>query len=569
MIKDYQVTQVDLAEEWIANCIRSGYLELEGETSKRFFRKVKALCELSFLEYCVSNNPSKVLRAELSSHLVKMMESSKLLSLIRHNLEHSALFVPILIAYCEENSLSPEQAYDVETLVRLIYRHSKERLPFRQLDVLHGLYRLTGDHFFYEELLARAQFTSLGKPEYPFDISPQDDYAITHTIFYVTDFGRQPWPSCLPPTPVIEDILDSLSYVAETDENLDLLAEYAMCRQYLQCKGGRLDEELKILRSNQNGEGIWFGPADLSAKLASENFEKSQYCFYQNYHTSLLAKHVLQEDNESLVIGTREDAVGLKQATTRGDAKFSFIKNRTHLLLPEHREIYNGFTQLWYQIDGKSQELFDWPSDNKLTNPETILHYVELLYWLNRVGLKSEDFTPAIEGLLNLNVLDRIKNERFVTIWSLAANIAGRDKSPEVETAIIEEITSRPITHKRSELTGINSHNDLVVAACLLYDKAFKAASRKKVWQVVSRSLQVAMLERDFVGFTRILPFALELDCAPERLVRGWREYFHSMSSKSLPYGWTTRIQDNQKSSSVLELYYMQSCISLRINKKL
>src|SRR4029077_2866615 len=235
-----------------------------------FPRRLKAFCEISFLEFCVTSRPSPVIREALAEIVSGSLSVSDLLSLTRHNIVHANLFLPILSACLCMGMVTEEQESDIGHLLHLVKRNSKERLPFRQIDLLHGLFCLTGDESLYAELVTIAKSGCLGPIFHCYDANSCDDYAVTHTIFYLTDFGRRRWPDSLTPAPLLESILDQLSWVAEADENLDLLAEYALCRQCLGFAGSRLDHEVGLLLRSWEPGRCWPGPADLSETLAKE-----------------------------------------------------------------------------------------------------------------------------------------------------------------------------------------------------------------------------------------------------------------------------------------------------------
>lgn len=287
------------SEGWLARGVANHLAALAADRTELFPRKLKALCEIAFLEHCVTRQPSEPIGRALRRALRPLWEGGHLLTLWRYNLVHANLFLPLCAAATAALGRSVEVAADVRTLVELSLRHRKERLPFRSLDLLHGAYRVTGDANLFVRLERTAAQGCLGDLRFVQDFDLSDDYALTHTVFYLTDFGRRSWPASLAPPDLVEGILDVLSAQAEREHNLDLLAEYLLARQMLVLADGRADREAELLVVSATEEGYWPGPADLTEVLEDKGASPDEKIFFSHYHTTLVAREALLRAGEA------------------------------------------------------------------------------------------------------------------------------------------------------------------------------------------------------------------------------------------------------------------------------
>lgn len=287
------------SEGWLASGVARHLSALAEDRTDLFPRKLKALCEIAFLEHCVTHRPGRALGRALERVLGPLWSGGELLALWRFNLAHANLFLPLGAAAVAAFGGSAAVSADLRTLVELSLRHRKERLPFRSLDLLHGTFRLTGDEEFFVRLKRTAAGGCLGELRFVHDFDPSDDYALTHTVFYLTDFGRRPWPPDLAAADRIEGVLDMLSERAETEWNLDLLAEYLLARQMLGLAGGRAAREAELLAGSQHDDGYWPGPADLTEVLEEKGAMPDETIFFSHYHTTLVAREALLRVGES------------------------------------------------------------------------------------------------------------------------------------------------------------------------------------------------------------------------------------------------------------------------------
>jgi hypothetical protein len=286
------------SEKWLSSGATRWLQSLGDRSSKIYPRRLKALCEIGFLEYRASRHSSDRVRAALRPSLAALWRSGELLTLFRYNIVHANLFLPLCAATVAAIGVTADAWEDMLSVTRLAARHRKERLPFRTLDLLHGLYAVTGDEQYLRRAVDIAGYGCLGPVAYPHDVDVHDEYAVTHTIFYVTDFGRRDWPPSLASKQQVSAILDILSARAERENNLDLIGEYVLGRQMLDLREGRYFAEIDFL-SRSSGKGYWSGPADLAEALKDVTCGEER-SFFEHYHTTIVVREALNRHRGAL-----------------------------------------------------------------------------------------------------------------------------------------------------------------------------------------------------------------------------------------------------------------------------
>lgn len=113
----------------------------------------------------------------------------------------------------------------VESAVRGRYATCFERVPYRHLDLVHTL-ELAGIDLPGPGLAEAMPLTLLAADPNALELSTSDTYAITHAIFYATDFGRRTLPGVA--TDVVA-LLDECLVLALADSDADLVGELLMC----------------------------------------------------------------------------------------------------------------------------------------------------------------------------------------------------------------------------------------------------------------------------------------------------------------------------------------------------
>jgi hypothetical protein len=109
------------------------------------------------------------------------------------------------------------------------YSQFTERLPFREMDARWTKSIALRSTAKFDDLLPRSIVTAQTHPIY---MTRDDAYALTHSIIYLTDFGRNRLPSSVDHVPIRELIDATIAWQLWSD-NLDLVAELLLCNHML------------------------------------------------------------------------------------------------------------------------------------------------------------------------------------------------------------------------------------------------------------------------------------------------------------------------------------------------
>ncbi|MFE1171035.1 DUF6895 family protein [Streptomyces sp. NPDC058773] len=164
-----------------------------------------------------------------------------------------------------------------------------ERIPYRQLDLLHTLELCGVPHALpaVDEVLP---FTLLCNGPNVLKLTDRDIYALTHTLFYATDFGlREPrWPQGFDPGAAVE-LLEALLVLTLGQENADLVGELLCC---LLCLGVRDSGEARraweFLSATQEADGRVNGPPGVVHPGLADGDDAYRH-WATGYHTTIVA----------------------------------------------------------------------------------------------------------------------------------------------------------------------------------------------------------------------------------------------------------------------------------------
>ena len=137
---------------------------------------------------------------------------------------------------------------------------------------------------FNQQLVADSWVASI--PE-PWTISDATAYAITHEVFYITDFGKLPNQIA----PSIRDYIRlwlpawTRAFIAES--NWDLTAELVMVAACLRDTDWVETPLLRLVRS-QMDDGFYPAPQGAGRQLVRQHHTPNRMNFVTNYHTSLV-----------------------------------------------------------------------------------------------------------------------------------------------------------------------------------------------------------------------------------------------------------------------------------------
>ncbi|MGW2643018.1 DUF6895 family protein [Streptomyces sp. NPDC001348] len=183
----------------------------------------------------------------------------------------------------------PEFRRLIQQSVKGGYAAAFERIPYRQLDLLHTLF-LCGIEHDLPAMDTVLPFTLLCQNPNVLKLADRDIYALTHTVFYATDFGRREpvWPRGRGTGTAVE-ILEALLVLAEARANADLVGELLCC---LYCLGvddsEAADRAWAFLESIQEDNGRVNGPDGVIHPHMDKGDEDFRH-WAEGYHTTVVA----------------------------------------------------------------------------------------------------------------------------------------------------------------------------------------------------------------------------------------------------------------------------------------
>ncbi len=274
-------------EEWLVRGI-SRISVIVDDDEKRTLRRIKAIVELLFWELYVVRTPSTCLLKELIESLSQANRNGELAYFFWKHTETDTL-ARVCLGMMIELGIASRADPIIRSTLFLLDHSYHEQLPFRSLDVEHARWK-----FFTKGRKPSAFFIAAKRfsgDRIPRTIS--DEYALTHTIFYLTDFGADP-ELLSQKSPGLRERIFSLCAEALNTNNLDILSEHILCIEFL--GGDFVDHDVYAneLLSRVHSEGYWPGPLALDEELRTEGFNDGEATFFENYHTTLLARDVLQ-----------------------------------------------------------------------------------------------------------------------------------------------------------------------------------------------------------------------------------------------------------------------------------
>lgn len=155
---------------------------------------------------------------------------------------------------------------------------------WRRLDVLTALSKLNVEHC--EDISAVVDRTWLGARPEPWMLSDGAAYSVTHTVFYVTDFGRLPRALSSSYSEYLRRWVPVwLRYYSHTD-NLDLLSEFIMVQGCLE--QDTMESWCELLSARQSSSGAIPGPKHGGQLLMVGENDAERKVFFEDYHTTLV-----------------------------------------------------------------------------------------------------------------------------------------------------------------------------------------------------------------------------------------------------------------------------------------
>lgn len=278
------------ADNWLYEQGRIALYRVHDTNSDTVLRSIKARTEILFWWRYVSPE----LNSQETENLLSEFERRDLgllLSVFRHNPELSSLFFALFFSL-KETLIGPERD-DVEVLADYLLSYPRERTLFRTLDHCHSTSR-----FFDKAWPNEAARSLLKESCLPFDgnILVHNEemlYAITHTVFYATDFGKELSLLRDFPDAPLGEFLSYLMRRAVADNDLDILSELALCLMFMG-QAQLVDEHtFEHLLKNQSSQGFWPATQSVIDAVEADDIPCEQIAFFAHYHTTLLARDVL------------------------------------------------------------------------------------------------------------------------------------------------------------------------------------------------------------------------------------------------------------------------------------
>jgi hypothetical protein len=253
-------------------------------------RSIKARTEILFWWRYVSAK----LNSKDNENLLLEFERNDLgllLSIFRHNPELSSLFFALFFSL--KGKLTEFEKNDVDILANYLFSYPRERTLFRTLDHCHST------SLFFEKSWPNETARNLLREScLPFDgnILVHNEeilYAITHTLFYASDFGKD--LSLLREfqnAPLVE-FLAYLARVAVDDNDLDILSELLLCLMFIG-EAETIDKKtFEFLIGSQSPQGFWPATQSVTDAVEADDIPQEQIPFFAHYHTTILARDVL------------------------------------------------------------------------------------------------------------------------------------------------------------------------------------------------------------------------------------------------------------------------------------
>lgn len=388
-------TYLAATHAWLADGIETSLIPALREND-RSLRYLKAICEIAFF---IASKPERypaALLAAVDKCLALVWAKGQLLAMARHNVQHANLFLPLLFACGSRLHLDQRFHDDIRLVARVSLVHTKERIPFRSVDLFHSCWKLTNSGAAHTHMIAAAKNGCLRAGANVASISSDDAYGITHTVFYCTDFGARKWPHGLAAADDVERILVFLAQQPENRENFDLRGEFLLARRYIESKAGNASGEIAAVERARRADGTWAGPVDLQQVLQNENISRAHWSFFSDYHTSLVCAEALAAHRpHAATVGRsphRTQRLGSRAACTRAHLPRVVASGPTADVACAYRRLGSGM---------KAVKL----SAAALLAPETVVQAVEwhlirraLLGPATQTASDLSDFTKIDHG---------------------------------------------------------------------------------------------------------------------------------------------------------------------------
>ncbi|GHO83150.1 DUF6895 family protein [Dictyobacter formicarum] len=204
--------------------------------------------------------------------------------------EYFQIYTMIYIVLQQCNVITEDYKELIQLVIDQRYVTATETTPMRLLDRRHMLDCGQFHHSLpsYEQLYHNTLLAQTPELAY---LTDTDVYAVTHTLFYLTDFGRSS-------SPILQgDHLATIQWSIETllglylrNKNWDLVGELLLdCYCLHWYPGTVFDLAWETIRKHQLPDGSIPGPRySQEQRDKLDSTASIHYCFEENYHTTIV-----------------------------------------------------------------------------------------------------------------------------------------------------------------------------------------------------------------------------------------------------------------------------------------
>lgn len=532
---------LDRAEYWLSTLCQDTIACTFRYRGPQLKRRLKLISEISFLYLTIASKPPEHLCKALLPIIFDASFQLSLLSLARYNLEKANLILPMLVAICQRET-SSRFLRDVAELVNLMSSRGRELPVFRQIDYFYSLWCLTGNQDFYETCLQLGQFGCISSPSVWWNFPPKNAYALTHTVFYLTNFGQIGWPKNLISIEKLICLLDMLSLKAESEQNLDLVAEYTMCRHCLNIEDQRSKDEKALLISKQNSDGSWQGPATEESLKLTDEPNRNIRRFFKNYHTTLVCAFALRGVGKHKQQWTPQVAYNQNLSYTPGILS-RYQEITASIQHPYYSEIASIYLNV---IEGRFPEVNEEVILLGLTEPKSCLATMSCLYWLKKLDVLSETMQDVAIGLIEESPIQHVDNPRFLRIWVTAVEISSKIQNNIPIQAILLNLAELLFSSSASWCLQLDSNSiDKIVTLLLIQELLDIETVAIDLKKIVETFLANSTFQDNPFTVASILPYFINK--SRKEFVFDLFRFVDSMHPWSLDFGWVNHDLSNHK----------------------
>lgn len=547
---------IEKSLEWL--CLGSErWLSLEQHSEKAEFRRLKAICELSFITALLPKNALVNRLAQIVGvSLKEAAQNGRFLTALWHQPQHANLYLPLLYSLLHQDELSLPEQHDLSRIIKWLRLSHKERQPFRSLDFLYSCSLLTGSSVYRDEMIETASFGCLSSETEFVGFVDGDEYAVTHSVFYLSSFGAWEWPFSVDHRVATETLLEALSLEALEQNNWDLYAEY--CCAHVMLRGTRTHSEISAcpgisvfpLLNAQNSDGSWPGPIELKNKLKDEGFTSSgERQFYTHYHTTLVAWMALY----LRIVRTEPRHFRLDTVSTDKEP----ISLRYPDISKDWITLHSSFDNL---VSGEKPAKS--PPETLADEAQGVLPWLEWHYWARLLGHQASlPFSNQTE--YETLILESITEHAWRKLRTLllggemgAVNI---DLLRQVSHALIDDLSCI----SPSAITSTLAVDQLISLALLSDHVTVPPEIDSKHRQLCRLALLLAIKQRDIFALGPLSVFIGRK--VEESIVSQSRKILDYALSNSMPYGFVNGGAIEQRRCLSVEFYLTQAIIYSKV----